>query len=64
MIDLAGLIITSNIANIDNKRLVSLVKRVRPKAMWYYKTFSECIEKYSYNEILYTFYNVSINSCL
>lgn len=50
MIDLAGLIITSKLANIDNKKLVSLVKKVRPKAMWYYNIFSECIEKYSYND--------------
>lgn len=50
MIQLGGLIITSDIAKVDNKKLVSLVKRVRPKAIAYYKVFSECIEKYSYND--------------
>lgn len=50
MIQLGGLIITSDIAKVDNKRLISLVKRVRPKAIAYYKAFSECIGKYSYNE--------------
>lgn len=50
MIELGGLIITSDIAKVDNKKLVSLVKRARPKAIAYYKVFSECIEKYSYND--------------
>lgn len=49
MIELGGLIVTSDIAKVDNKKLVSLVKRVRPKAIAYYKVFSECIDKYSYN---------------
>lgn len=43
MIELGGLIITSDIAKIDNKKLVSLIKRVRPKVIAYYKVFSECI---------------------
>lgn len=50
MINLAGLIITSDIANINNKELVALTKMVRPKAISYYKVFCECIEKYSYND--------------
>lgn len=50
MITLGGLIITSDIAKVDNKKLVSLVKRVRPRAISYYKVFCECIEKYSYND--------------
>ncbi len=50
MIDLAGLIITSDMANVNNKELILLIKAVRPKTISYYKVFCECIEKYSYND--------------
>ena len=50
MIELAGLIITSDIAKVDNTELIYIVKRVRPEAITYYKIFAECIDKYSYND--------------
>lgn len=50
MIELAGLIITSDIAKVDNTELISIVKRVRPETITYYQIFDECIDKYSYND--------------
>lgn len=48
-IDISGLLITSDIAKIDNKKLLNLVAMTRPKIIGYYKVFCDCLEKYSYS---------------
>lgn len=49
IINMAGLIITSELTNINNKKFVMLIKKLRPKVFEYYTVFFESLKMYSYN---------------
>ena len=48
-INLAGTIVTSDILKVDNSKMVNLIKQTRYKAINYYKTFKNILDKYDYN---------------
>lgn len=50
IIGIAGIMLTSDIANVKNNELFSYAKITRPKAVKYYGIFKNSIELYSYND--------------
>ena len=45
-IDLAGIMLTSDFANVKNNELRVIIRKTRPVALRYYETFNTCIKLY------------------
>ena len=50
-IDLAGIMLTSDFANVKNNELRVIIRKTRPVALRYYETFNTCIKLYSYSNV-------------
>lgn len=49
IISTSGLLITNDVANVDNTELIKFLKMTMPQVIKYYKIFCDCINKYSYS---------------
>lgn len=52
IIGMAGIMLTSDIANVKNNELYSYIKITRPNAIKYYKILKDSVKLYSYNTAL------------